>query len=100
MNDIQWLENWYRSQCDGDWEHCYGVRISTLDNPGWAVQINLNETPLFGEPFDTINIDNGDDDWIICRIRDGYFEGNGDPDKLEKIISIFRHWVEDIERRF
>ena len=29
------LENWYAGQCNGVWEHGCGVRIDTLDNPGW-----------------------------------------------------------------
>lgn len=28
------LQQWYHSMCDGDWEHCYGVKIETSDNPG------------------------------------------------------------------
>ena len=27
------LQSWYQSQCDGDWEHEFGIRIETLDNP-------------------------------------------------------------------
>ncbi|MFE2849501.1 Imm53 family immunity protein, partial [Streptomyces scopuliridis] len=32
---LDWLQNWYTQQCDGDWEHEWGVKIATLDNPGW-----------------------------------------------------------------
>lgn len=94
MDSLKWLENWYKSNCDGDWEHCYGVRISTLDNPGWSVKINLMETDLEDKIFEKINIDNGDDDWIVCFIQDGKFNGVGDPDKLEKILEIFKEWAE------
>jgi hypothetical protein len=31
---LPWLQGWYATQCDGDWEHEYGVSIETLDNPG------------------------------------------------------------------
>lgn len=27
------LQRWYSSVCDGDWEHQFGVNVSTLDNP-------------------------------------------------------------------
>ena len=37
---------------------------------------------------------NTDDDWISCRVRDGHFEGAGDPSKLEDIIERFKEWVE------
>ena len=28
------LQRWYLERCDDGWEHSYGVRIDTLDNPG------------------------------------------------------------------
>jgi len=34
-NVMERIQDWYRRQCDGDWEHSYGVKIETLDNPGW-----------------------------------------------------------------
>ena len=43
---INWLENWYSSQCDGSWVHFYGITIATLANPGSAVEIDLCETEL------------------------------------------------------
>lgn len=38
---IQWLQNWYSSNCDGDWEHDYGITIETIDNPGWNIKIDV-----------------------------------------------------------
>lgn len=43
-DSIKLLQNWYASQCDGEWEEQYGVKIDTLDNPGWNVRIGLDET--------------------------------------------------------
>ena len=34
MNIISKLQDWYFSKCDEDWEHEFGVKIDTLDNPG------------------------------------------------------------------
>jgi hypothetical protein len=28
------LQTWYTEECNGDWEHQFGVDIGTLDNPG------------------------------------------------------------------
>jgi Immunity protein 53 len=44
LDNISWLEDWYETQCDGDWEHQHGLKIDTLDNPGWQVQIDLDGT--------------------------------------------------------
>ena len=40
------LQQWYASQCNGDWEHQFGVRVDTLDNSGWPVRIDLVGTLL------------------------------------------------------
>jgi Immunity protein 53 len=31
-NVFEWLQKWYQSQCDGDWEHGKGIQIGTLSN--------------------------------------------------------------------
>lgn len=33
MEIFKWLEKWYSSKCDGEWENYYGIKINTLDNP-------------------------------------------------------------------
>ena len=85
---------WYKGNCDGYWEHLYGVKIDTLDNPGWSIDIDLLDTPLENKPFAKIQYDNGDEDWLICLKKDSIFKGGGDPNKLEKILSIFKEWSE------
>ena len=95
MDGIKWIQEWYKSRCDGDWEHCYGVKIETLDNPGWSVKIDVRETDAEGRTFEKIFIDNGDDDWYTCWVQDEVFHGCGDPNKLETIISVFRKWFEN-----
>lgn len=94
MNLIKWLEQWYKSQCDGDWEHLFGIKIETLDNPGWCISIDILDTILENKIFEDYEIMNGDEDWIFCRVKDGCFDGAGDPTKLEEIILKFKEWVE------
>lgn len=38
------LAAWFAKQCNGDWEHSHGIKISTTDNPGWMVEISLTGT--------------------------------------------------------
>ncbi|UCH44768.1 MAG: hypothetical protein JSV11_10785 [Nitrospiraceae bacterium] len=45
MNNFDRLNRWYINQCNGDWEHQYGIVIETLDNPGWRVKIDLTGIP-------------------------------------------------------
>ena len=39
MDALNWINGWFQSNCDGDWEHGFGITIETLDNPGWCVKI-------------------------------------------------------------
>lgn len=50
-DDLAWLLEWFAAQCDGDWEHEYGIRIGTLDNPGWRIRISLIGTELENKEF-------------------------------------------------
>lgn len=46
-DDLIWLQSWYLSNCDGEWEHGYGVAIDTLD-PWLACQTALTATLPWG----------------------------------------------------
>lgn len=96
MDSLTWLQDWYTKQCDGDWEHSNGVQIDTLDNPGWSVNINLQDT-RYNEVLNAVIVDKyvGDSDWIVCRIVHGRFEGRGDSQKLLLIVQKFRSWIDN-----
>lgn len=49
---LERLERWYAAQCNGDWEHTYGITIETLDNPGWTFKVELRDTYLSGQTFE------------------------------------------------
>lgn len=88
------LESWYQSQCDGDWEHGFGIRIETLDNPGWHVIINIQETSLEDRPEKAVTIDRTETDWLRCYVRDGKYEIACGALNLEEGIAIFLEWAE------
>jgi immunity protein 53 of polymorphic toxin system len=92
VTTLEELQHWYRSQCDGDWEHGDGIKIESLDNPGWRVRISLRDTNLKSKPFRGISRLEPENDWIRCWVQDGYFEGAGDAHKLEEILQTFLTW--------
>ncbi|MEC0231774.1 immunity 53 family protein [Paenibacillus alba] len=92
MNVLKWLENWYTDNCDGDWEHGYGVKITTLDNPGWAIDIRVEDTELEDRTFDNLNIDRSETDWVRCIVIDNVFKGRGGSNNLEELIIVFQEW--------
>lgn len=88
------LQNWYTGMCDGGWEHFFGVKVDTLDNPGWRVEIDIIDTPLEKKPFEPIHIYKSDDDFFHCVTENGKFKGAGDAAKLEEILHVFLNWAE------
>jgi hypothetical protein len=93
MNRFTQLQTWYASHCNTEWEHTYGVKIDTLDNPGWTVTIDLVGTELDNVPFTPKVEQRSETDWLHCNVNDRAFKGAGDPDKLEIILGIFLDWA-------
>ena len=86
-------QRWYNAQCDGDWEHGHGVRIATLDNPGWSLEINLSGTDLEHREFRPIGDLEPTDDWWSCRVKDGKFAAHGGPAMLGVLLRVFLTWA-------
>jgi hypothetical protein len=93
MSALKLLQQWYKSQCDGDWEHRFGIHIETLDNPGWLVKIDLEDTAVEDKPFLEVKDVEPELHWIHCELREGKFVGAGGPEKLEDIVDIFLKWA-------
>jgi hypothetical protein len=99
MAALDELQYWFRSECDGVWEHGSAVQISTLDNPGWSVTIDLAGTTVEGRKFEPVRLGigkdavEGSDDWLYCRVENKKFEGRGGPHKLSEILDIFLRWT-------
>jgi hypothetical protein len=100
LDELAWLMRWYRSRCDGEWEHDHGIEIGTLDNPGWSLKIDLRGTPLEGRAFTHVsfNVDEvasrPDASWYDCRVVDSAYEGYGGALDLPVLVRIFREWAE------
>ena len=92
---ISFLESWYHSNCDGEWEHEFGLKIDTLDNPGWSVEIDLECTDLENKDFLECKKNCEDnDDWILCKIEEKKFKGYGSSGNLEEILEKFKEFAE------
>ena len=89
VSHLKKLEDWYRSQCDGEWEHQCGIEIGNLDNPGWYVCVDLKGTNLEAARMNRSVMDNDDNDWMFLEIKDCQFLGRGDPGKLQCIVEAF-----------
>jgi hypothetical protein len=92
IDPLRALEEWYASVCDGDWEHSYGVKIGTLDNPGWSVDIDLLETPLAAAKLERVVVDRTDDDWVQYWVENGVFKGCCGTRNLSELLRLFTEW--------
>jgi hypothetical protein len=81
------------SQLDGDWEHRYGLRIESLDNPGWLIRIDLVGTALENQGFEPIAYDDGQGTWHDMHIKEGVWQAACDPAGLERAIKTFLGWA-------
>ncbi len=95
MVDFASLIAWYIAQCDGEWEHRYGIKLQTLDNPGWLLNIALIHTDLQGCAMQEIS--EGCSPlghpvslrWIACTVKENVFRGACDPTQVARLFSVF-----------
>ncbi len=96
--DFADLIAWYQSHCDDSWEHQYGVRLETLDNPGWQLTIDLIHTDLQGRTMTEVREGIAPEDhpvsprWIQCSVSDNQFRGACDPTQVARLFQTFHHF--------
>ncbi|TJZ98306.1 immunity 53 family protein [Actinacidiphila oryziradicis] len=90
---LGWLQSWYARQCDGDWEHEWGVRIATLDNPGWTVEIDLEETDLEEREYPRQDVNRSTQDWVRTWTAEKTFHAACGPRNLTEALTLFRTWA-------
>ncbi|WP_327358493.1 immunity 53 family protein [Streptomyces sp. NBC_01304] len=93
-HSFDWLQRWYTEQCDGDWEHSWGIKIGPLDNPGWTVAIDLEKTSLEDRDYSAESVRRSETDWIFTRVQERRFEASCGPGNLTEVLTMFRLWAE------
>lgn len=93
-DDLSWLEVWFLNQTSGNWQHEFGIKIETIDNPGWHVAIDLVDTPLNNKVFISVKADLSNADWMTCCVQEGKFEAFCGPMNLVQVLKVFRSWAQ------
>ncbi len=93
--NLLWLLNWYDIQCDGKWERLFGIEINSIDNPGWAITISIQETELKDKNFEKVSLNRSKRDWLACKIENGFFEGYCGTFNFFEVLLSFRKWETD-----
>lgn len=97
LDILNWLQKWREKNCDGDWEHMFGVSIQTIQIPGWKIKIDLEETELADKNLASNSIQKTKYDWLEYKIaRKNYqeFQGTCSPKNLREILEIFITWAD------
>jgi hypothetical protein len=97
MEILDWIQNWFKTNCDGEWEHREVIQITTLDNPGWEIEIDISKTSIANMDLKWILNENGRTDWHGVKIENQKFTAAGDSGKLIFILGLFREMIEKIE---
>lgn len=104
---IAQLTKWYSNQCDGDWEHEFGIKISTLDNPGWWVCVDVGEVSTLSLPFEDVEVERSPSDWVHCKQKIGTVFGSPDtayahlagfcgPRNLDELLRLMLEYVQQV----
>jgi hypothetical protein len=93
MNILADIQQWYIDQCNGDWEHQFGIVIETLDNPGWSMTVDLIDTTLLHKPFTEVAVERDGQDWMFCKVESNQFKGSCGPKNLTEMLTLFHDWL-------
>lgn len=91
---LEFLASWYSAHCDGEWEHEFGLRIETVDNPGWNLQVDLVGTEMEGRVARSSRRDSEGGSWVIVASDGSLFEASCDPMSLRLAVQAFKEFVE------
>ena len=93
--DLAAIIDWYVTQCDESWEHQYGIKLETLDNPGWLLIVDLIHTDLQGCSMPELCEGCSPDAnpvsprWIHCSVQENQFRGACDPNQVARLFRVF-----------
>ena len=69
--------------------------IQTLDNPGWRLVIDLEQTGKVDQSFKTIKIDyENDEKWIFIEKENNQLKGACGSMQLNNLMSLVADWLE------
>jgi hypothetical protein len=87
--------DWYFQNCNDNWEQQYGIKLDTLDNPGWSLDIDLVGTLLEGTELSQ-KVERSESDWIHVKSDGKVFRGRCGALNLEEMIHVFAAWKDGV----
>ncbi|WP_296316947.1 immunity 53 family protein [Winogradskyella sp. UBA3174] len=97
MEILEWIQNWFKDSCDGDWEKAEVIQITTLDSPGWEVEIDISKTSIANLEIKWILNEINRQDWYGVKVENQKFLAAGDSSKLIFLLDLFKQMIDKIE---
>lgn len=97
MEILDWIQNWFKDNCDGDWEKDEVIQITTLDAPGWEVEIDISKTSIANLEIKWILNEINRQDWYGVKVEHQKFFAAGDANKLIFLLDLFKQMIDKIE---
>ena len=86
---VEIIQGWFASQCDGVWEHSFGIEVLNIDNPGCKLKINGASLKRAG----FVSLERNESDWIRVTMTDMEFVGYGGTENLKELMSLAVNWL-------
>ena len=98
MDELDRIQAWHKAQWERGRDPKLGLHVEPLhDKPGWTVRVDLDGTLLETLSVAPYKEGNGKD-WLMYRVKDGKFEGAGDPTKLRALLFAFLELAERVTK--
>lgn len=97
MEILDWIQHWFKNNCDGEWEHNEIIQITNIKNPGWEVEIDISKTSVAKLEVKWILNENSKQDWYGVKIENQKFTAAGDISKLNFLLNLFKDMIEKVE---
>ena len=81
MEILDWIEDWFKSNCDGDWE----------------IEIDISKTSIANLEIKWILNEINRQDWYGVKVENQKFLAAGDAGKLIFLLDLFRQMIDKIE---
>jgi len=97
MEILEWMQNWFKTNCDGDWEKDEVIQITTLATQGWEVEIDISKTSIANLEITWILNEINRQDWYGVKVENQKFFAAGDTNKLIFLLDLFKQMIDKIE---
>lgn len=95
---IKFLQTWYANQCDGDWEHTYGIK-AWVDTDGYCqCTIDLFGTWSYLDEQDFKAV--GTKETFYCHKVGEQLVGEGKVEYVTFFLKTFKEWLDRIDNSY